>query len=720
MRDQVRNFLLAATTCLSASMLNAALAAESSVQIDSDDIGGQVTGAKGPEAGVWVIAETKDLKTRFIKVVATDDQGRYVIPDLPAANYTIFVRGYGLVDSKAVAAKPGTILNLKATAAPNAMAAAQYYPANYWYAMLDIPKPSMFPGTGPDGNGMPRKWKNQQQWMAQLQEGCRHCHQIGDLATRTLPDTGNSVAAWSERIKIAREPGDITYGDHGKENAGVMINSMSRLGAPGLKMFSDWTDKIRKGAMPPQAPPRPTGQERNAVFTIWDWGNATFAHDVVSTDRRNPTENANGPIYGMTQWTGQLIKLDPNTGENKTIPFPGTFPSSPHDASTNPHHMVRDQKGNIWVANLQAPIADAPKGICSDPTNKFAAVYPMPGGRIVHIVDTKTDKIKGEAVCFGSHHVALGFDANNTAYFSGEIDVMGWIDTKVYEATKDINKAQGWCPMVLDTNGDGKMELNSKNWNPAPPLMGPVPADWKAPDPTKDTKINGYTYGMNVSPADDSVWFFKYLPYYPGGLFRLVKGANLPETCRTEFYETPQQADGTYPAYVSRAGDIDSNGVVWVAFASGQIGAFDRRKCKVLNGPTATGQHCKEGWKFYDMPGPKMSDGKTVADHAYNVFIDHHNVTGLGKDTVLVPADHSDSLAALPPGADKFMTIRVPYPLGMYARGMDVRIDDPKTGWKGRGLWTEFGTVTIGHQEDGEGDTSKVVKVQFRPDPLAK
>src|SRR5712692_8709568 len=77
------------------------------VQIDGDDIGGVVTGANGPEAGVWVIAETTELGTRFAKMVVTDDQGRYVLPDLPKANYRVWVRGYGLVDSPKVQTAPG-------------------------------------------------------------------------------------------------------------------------------------------------------------------------------------------------------------------------------------------------------------------------------------------------------------------------------------------------------------------------------------------------------------------------------------------------------------------------------------------------------------------------------------------------------------------------------------------------------------------------------------
>ena len=118
------------------------------VRIDNDDIGGVVTSAKGPEAGVWVIAETTDLPTRFTRMVVTDDQGRYVVPDLPKANYNVWVRGYGLVDSPKVKATPGKNLNLKAVVAPNEAAAAQYYPAIYWYSMMKIPESSEFAGKG--------------------------------------------------------------------------------------------------------------------------------------------------------------------------------------------------------------------------------------------------------------------------------------------------------------------------------------------------------------------------------------------------------------------------------------------------------------------------------------------------------------------------------------------------------------------------------------------
>src|SRR5213594_4180889 len=122
------------------------------VQIDNDDIGGVVTSAKGPEAGVWVIAETKDLPTGFSRSVVTDDRGRYVVPDLPPANYQVWVRGYGLVDSQKVQSTPGKIVNLTAVVAPNPRAAAEYYPAGYWFSLIRVPEKSEFPGTGPNGN----------------------------------------------------------------------------------------------------------------------------------------------------------------------------------------------------------------------------------------------------------------------------------------------------------------------------------------------------------------------------------------------------------------------------------------------------------------------------------------------------------------------------------------------------------------------------------------
>src|SRR6266545_1048947 len=125
------------------------------IRIDATDLVGMVTGAGGPEAGAWVIAETTDLPTKFAKIVVTDDSGRFMIPDMPKAKYKVWVRGYGLVDSPKVDGEPGQTLNLLAVPAPSAAAAAEYYPAAYWYAMMRFPDKGEFPGTGDAGNRIP-------------------------------------------------------------------------------------------------------------------------------------------------------------------------------------------------------------------------------------------------------------------------------------------------------------------------------------------------------------------------------------------------------------------------------------------------------------------------------------------------------------------------------------------------------------------------------------
>src|SRR5437016_6520320 len=228
----------------------APLRAQTAVAIDNDDIGGVVTGANGPEAGVWVIAETTDLGTKFAKMVVTDDQGRYVVPDLPKAKYKVWVRGYGLVDSTKVDGEPGKILNLAAVKAPTDAAAAEYYPAIYWFSMIKAPDQASFPGTGPTGNGINPGMKTQGQFLDAVKtNGCITCHQLGNKATRTIPDAlgkfANGYEAWTRRIQSGQASSN-------------MVNNINRLGAQGaLKMLGDWTDRIAAGELPASKPRRP-------------------------------------------------------------------------------------------------------------------------------------------------------------------------------------------------------------------------------------------------------------------------------------------------------------------------------------------------------------------------------------------------------------------------------------------------------------------------------
>src|SRR5438874_3487167 len=208
------------------------------VPIDGDDIGGVVTSKHGPEAGVWVIAETTELGTRFARIAVTDDHGRYVIPDLPQATYSVWVRGYGLVDSPKVKSARGQIVNLTAVPAPSAKAAADYYPAIYWFALLKIPDKSLFPGTGPDGNGMPVNFRTQEQWLNVVQlNGCGNCHQLGDKATREIPEAfasiRSSVDKWTMRLQSG--PG-----------GGTMIRTIGTLNTNDgghMRRLAEWTER---------------------------------------------------------------------------------------------------------------------------------------------------------------------------------------------------------------------------------------------------------------------------------------------------------------------------------------------------------------------------------------------------------------------------------------------------------------------------------------------
>jgi hypothetical protein len=297
------------------------------VRVDADDIGGVVTGPKGPEAGVWVIAETTDLPTKFARIVVTDDQGRYLLPDLPKANYTLWVRGYGLVDSKKIPGQPGKTINLTATVAPSPRAAAEFYPAGYWFSLMKIPDKSEFPGTGPSGNGIATTIRTQAEWLRTVKTGsCLTCHQLGNKATREIPKSLGAFespeAAWDRRLKSGQAGGQMTG----------QLNQLGRQRA--LSMFADWTSRIAAGEIPP-APPRPQGVERNVIITLWDWADPrAYLHDSVSTDRRNPRLHANGPIYGSLEASADYVPvLDPRTHTASKIPLtvrdPNTPPANP-------------------------------------------------------------------------------------------------------------------------------------------------------------------------------------------------------------------------------------------------------------------------------------------------------------------------------------------------------------------------------------------------------
>jgi hypothetical protein len=692
------------------------------VSIGATDIGGVVTSAHGPEAGVWVIAETTDLPTKFAKIVVTDDAGRYVIPALPKANYKVWVRGYGLVDSPRVDGPRGKTLNLTATIAPTAAAAAKYYPGMYWYSMLQIPAVDQFPGTGDQGNGIPPFLKAQGAWIDTVKNSCQSCHALGSENIRSphvkeLGTFDNSTDMWMRRLQSGQAMSNMAL-------------AITRLGPiKGLSLFADWTDRIAKGELPATQPPRPTGLERNMVVSLWDWAEpTTYMHDAISTDKRHPTVNANGYIYGSPEEsTDNVPVLDPIHNKTWFIKHPYADPKTPSlldepmgesvfwgdkpiwDGHTSNHNLIFDEAGRLWFA-ARIRSADDPSYCKAGSDLPSAKVAPLTSSvRHLSLYEPKTGKFSLIDTCFTTQHLYFGNDANNTLWTSAgspAAPVVGWLNTKMFLKTHDAKTSQGWSPLIVDVPGWGKRGAY-------------VEADQPV-DPAKQKRVIAGFYGVQASTVDSTIWGqsmdigFSRMAQ-PSYLIHFIPGSDPTNTSMAELFQPPE---GTFGA---RGVDVDTKGVVWTALSSGQLASFDRSKCKEqLKGPnTVTGRQCAEGWSLYRFPGPQFKgvDASGSADHAYYVWVDRYNTFGLGENVPMAMTNGSESISALVKG--KFVTFHVPYPAGFFTKNVDGRIDDPKTGWKGRGLWTTSGTRAMFHNETGKGERPRVFHIQLRPDPLA-
>jgi hypothetical protein len=677
-------------------------------------IAGQVLSAAGPEAGVWVIAETEDLGATFRKIVVTNDEGRFLLPELPDATFEVWVRGYGLVDSAPVRGNPGDELTLRATVAATPQEAAQVYPANYWFSMLRLPDASEFPGTGEEGNGISPELESLSQFVDNA-KWCTRCHQMGSKATRVIPDLASfesSAHAWADRVQ------------RGQRGAQMSSYMLAFGGDYGPAMFADWSDRIAAGEVPAEVPPRPDGVEQNVVITMWNWGEPdSFMHDEIATDRRDPTVNAYGPVYGVDIGNDLLTVVHPHENTSVNIPVPvmdgEQIPSMFGEEMlrpyryfgeervwinpANPHNPMMDAAGRVWLTT-QVRAAQNPDWCREGSDNPFAQFYPTSrSARHAGYYDPATATFELIETCFATHHLQFGEDDDNTLWFSGDNQVTGWLNTRRYLETGDARASQGWCPSVLDLNGDGRIP---RPWNVG---SGAV-------DPSLDFQLpGGFAYGIIVSPVDGSVW---WVPgdRYPGELRRLDRGDNPPETCVTERYVVPVEE-----GFRTRGVDVDRNGVIWLALAgSSHFASFDRAKCPILTGTeTIDGRHCDEGWTFYRMPGVSFEGTDYGTDFHYYNWVDQFNTLGLGENIPIANGSGSDALLALDPETEEWVVLRVPYPQGFYSRGLDGRIDDPDAGWKGRGVYATYGADAAWHVEGGPEEPGNLVKFQIRPDPLA-
>ena len=272
-------------------------------------------------------------------------------------------------------------------------------------------------------------------------------------------------------------------------------------------MYADWTDRIAAGEVP-EAPPRPQGVERNVVVSLWDWStDRGFVHDTISTDKRNPTLNANGPVYSISRFSAPDVNiLDPmrHTATGVTVPIRDkdteftnpqkTMEPSPYwgeeiiwSGQASLHNPMLDHTGRVWLTHAIRGTAN-PAWCKQGSSHPSALQFPLnTSGRHLSVMDPKTKQVTMIDTCFGTHHLQFAEDANHTLWFSGGGQVLGWFNTKLFDETKDEQKAQGWTPYVIDTNGNGKRDAYVEPNQPV--------------DPTKDKRIQGGSYGVISQPG---------------------------------------------------------------------------------------------------------------------------------------------------------------------------------------------------------------------------
>ena len=305
--------------------------------------------------------------------------------------------------------------------------------------------------------------------------GCIGCHQLGQVSTRTIPaafgELKSGEEAWMRRIQS---------GQSGEQMTNQLAGNFG--GAP-FKYYGEWTDRIAKGELPKTKPPRPQGIERNIVVSSWEWATEKhYLHDLIASDRRNPTVNAHGPLYGSPEYaTDNMPILDPKTSKVTFFKMSVQDPSMPEalgrhaasisrcgvallgdeklwDTRANNHNAMFDKKGRVWIAATVRGM-DNPAWCKKGSEHPSAKVFPLERSpRQVAMLDPKTMKYSFIDTCFGTHHPQFGYDANDTLWLSGTGQVAGWVNTKVFDETGDATKSVGWSPFILDTNGNGKRD----------------------------------------------------------------------------------------------------------------------------------------------------------------------------------------------------------------------------------------------------------------------
>ena len=430
--------------------------------IDDDDIGGVVTGARGPEAGVWVIAETRSTPTRLIKSVVTDDRGRYLVPDLPKANYDVWVRGYGLVDSPKVKAAPGkvaepqggrrarqegggAVLPGAVLVRADAAAAEERLPRHRRDRATASRRTSRARASGSATSSTPTAAPAAIRWAARRRARFRRA---------SSAQFEDSKAAWDRRIQSGQA-------------GGGMSARFTQVGRAARARRCTRTGPIasRRASCRRPTPPRPQGRERNVVITMWDWADPkVYLHDEIASDKRNPTVNANGPIYGALEESGDYLPVvDPKTNTASQIKL---IVARSGDAELRRSAAGRRRRRTgatkrSGTARRRCTASRWTSRAACGSRRASASRRRRPGAARDRIIRRRSCSRSTRAsadcrcttrrrrqvttidTCFTWGH--LNFDDNDVLWSSfGPAGVEGWFDTKIWDKTHDEKAAQGW------------------------------------------------------------------------------------------------------------------------------------------------------------------------------------------------------------------------------------------------------------------------------------
>ena len=444
-----------------------------------------------PLAGAWVTGVNATTSSHPRKTVVTDENGRYVIPDLPGPNpYQVRARVYGYADRWIKNVSAGTVVNIEYQAQDRlgSKETAAQYPAQYWLSLVDVPSESKVKAAG---------FEDQRHWMGQFNMVCQLCHQLGTAATRR-PKTR---AEWDAVLKLAG-------------NMDGFANLLNRDLL--LDALAGWSEKIKGGALPPEASPRPAGKAAQYILSEWEVGTPfSYQHDLAASYVWDPAIGAAPPRGATGKWVytgdigwGTIYGVNIETGQVKVweIPFVpaqrwalqswGVYPWK-----SNPHTLEVDKDGRLVIL---ADVSD----------EDGAGVFPV-GNRDIVIFDPRTEGWIPIVTKCDTH--TLRIDQQGRYWLSGNIDLLCMYDPKA---------------------------KTERQWT--------LPVAFKA--------LGGFLYGIDVAP-DGTVWFSEPFGNYIGRYD--------PATDTIKQWEVPA------PGWGPRRLRTDSKGNVWLPLVSGHVGVFE-------------------------------------------------------------------------------------------------------------------------------------------------